>query len=84
MWRIHCEPVDEIVHRVTGVPLDLLESDVPRRIEGQGEEGLPEVLVGDGSSLTVAPVAALPADPPTLLEAVHDISRIARDHQGTL
>ena len=73
------QQVHHVVHPVPRVALDPLEGHRPGRIEGQGEQLLPQVLVGHRLPLGVAPAPALPPDPPLLAEAVDHVGRVA-DH----
>ncbi len=48
------------------------------------EQRFPQVLVGHRRALTVAPLSALPSGPPSLLEAIDDVRRVAHDEHRTI
>src|SRR5712691_4725672 len=66
--------VRALVQRVAAVAAHLVPDDVvAARL---GEEPLPEVAVRDGLLLAVLPAGPLPALPPALAEAVHDVGAV--------
>src|SRR3954447_20049123 len=77
------EPVDEVVHRVAGVPLDPPEGDVPAVAHRQ-DQWFPQVAVGDGLLGAVDPAPAQPPPPPAVPEAVDDVGGVADHDEGTL
>src|SRR5256712_12767296 len=72
--RIARELVRALVQRVAAVAAYLVPDDVVAL--GLGEQPLPEVAVGDGLPLAVLPAALLPALPPALAKAVHDVRAV--------
>ena len=71
------ESVDEVVHGVARVTLHPREVDPASRVEHELEERLPQVAVGHGLALRVLPPPPTPADVPAIVEALHDVGRIA-------
>src|SRR5882672_1336063 len=68
------ERVDALVQRVAGVAGHLAPDDVVAlRL---GEQPFPEVAIGDRLLLGVLPAVLLPAFPPALAEAVHDVGAV--------
>src|SRR5437762_12916921 len=66
--------VDALVQRVAGVAGHLAPDDVVAlRL---GEQPFPEVAIGDRLLLGVLPAVLLPALPPALTEAVHDVGAV--------
>src|SRR5262245_7293094 len=69
--------VHAIVQGVVGVAGDLVPDHlVAARL---GEDPLPEIAIGHGLLLTVAPAVLLPALPPALEKAVDDVSAVRMD-----
>src|SRR2546426_1168078 len=65
---------------VAAVALHLVPDDVvPPRF---GEETLPEITVGDRLLAGAQPAAGLPARPPAIAEAVHDVRGIGEEVHG--
>src|ERR1700722_18235701 len=71
--------VDQVVHGVSRMALDLPELHGPLWIESERQEPLPEILVGDLLPLAVAPPPLLPVDIPSLFEAIDHVGGIT-DH----
>src|SRR5262249_2239671 len=72
--RATCEEIDAVVQRVAAVALGLVPGDlVPA---GFGDEERPEITVRDRLLRGAEPAVALPALPPSIAEAVHDVGGI--------
>src|SRR5213083_1887758 len=72
--RVTRELVHPLVQRITAVAAHLVPDDVVA--SALGEQPLPEIPVGDGLLLPVLPAGLLPALPPTLAEAIHDVGAV--------
>src|SRR5207247_9454943 len=72
--RVTRELVHPLVQRITAVAAHLVPDDVVA--SALGEQSLPEIPVGDGLLLPVLPAGLLPALPPTLAEAIHDVCAV--------
>ncbi len=78
------EQIHQIVHRIAAVTLDPLEIGpfVFSMSEVQLDHLVPEICIGHGFALGIAPAIRLPLHPPPVSKAIDDIGRVAHDDQS--
>src|SRR5439155_9376780 len=72
--RLARELVRSLVQRVAAVATHLVPDDLVA--PALGEQPLPEIAIGDRLLLPVLPAGLLPALPPALTKAVHDVGAV--------